>query len=320
MLQLRIRERWASALTVAALVAAALVVGAASARAQEVIVLVDGEPITQLDVLQRTKLQQMSGSKAPTRQEVIDGLIDEILEVREAKNFSIEVPTSEVDNSYANIAKHLGIDSQKLTEMLNKAGASEGTLKHRLRAQIAWDALIRGRYKASLEIADSDIEAKLQLHPTQAKDNVGYEYTMRPVVFIVPTGSPDAAFEARKREADALRARFNGCADGIPFARALNGVAVRDQVIKFSADLPQESRQILDGTEVGHLTPPETTAEGVQMFAVCGKRQSTNDSPEKHQIRTEMFQQKFDAKSKRYLQQLRAAAMIEYKTPVANTK
>jgi peptidyl-prolyl cis-trans isomerase SurA len=319
MLQLRISERWAG-LATAALVTAVLIVSAAVARAQEVIVLVDGEPITQLDLLQRIKLLQMSGPKPPPRQEVLDSMIDEILEIREAKNYSVEVPDTEVNSSYDSIAKHLGIDSAKLTEMLSKAGASAGTLKRKLRAQLAWDALVRGRYKASLQIADSDIEAQLQLHPTQAKDNVGYEYTVRPIVFIVPIGSPDTAFEARKREADALRARFDNCTSGIAFARALNGVAVRDQVIKFSADLPTESRQILDGTAEGHLTPPETTAEGVQMFAICSKKQSSNDTPEKHEIRNEIFQQKFGAKAKRYLAELRSAAMIEYKMPVTNIK
>ncbi|MGH7247005.1 MAG: peptidylprolyl isomerase [Pseudomonadota bacterium] len=299
--------------TTAALAAAILLGSIAIARAQEVVALVDGVPITAFDVQERTKLMQMSSPKPPARKEVIDSLIDEILEIREAKNFSIEVPDSEVEKAYANVAKRLGVDSDKLTQMLKAGGASEATLKHRLRAQLAWDALIRGRYQASLEIPDSDVEAELQLHKTDVKDNVGYEYTMRPIVFIVPSGSPDAAYEARKREADALRARFDNCADGIPFARALDAVAVRDQVIKFSADLPEQSRQILDSTQVGHLTPPERTAEGVQMFAICGKRETKSDTPEKHEIRNEIFQDKFGAKAKAYLQKLRREALIEYK-------
>lgn len=297
----------------AALAAAVVLAGVSCARAQEVVALVDGMPITALDVQQRTKLLQMSTPKAPSRQEVVDSLIDEMLEIREAKQFSIVVPDSQVDQSYASVAKRLGMDTQKLTLILTHAGASEATLKHRLRAQLAWDSLIRGRYKASLEIPDSDVEAELQLHKTDAKDDVGYEYTMRPIVFIVPTGSPDAAFEARKREAIALRARFTDCSDGLPFARALNGVAVRDQVIKFSADLPQQSRQILDSTDVGHLTPPEATGEGIQMFAICGKRQTKNDTPEKHEIREQIFQKKFGAKAKVYLAKLRREALIEYK-------
>jgi peptidyl-prolyl cis-trans isomerase SurA len=276
-------------------------------------VLVNGVPITQLDIEQRSKLEQLSTQKPPPRQQVINNLVDEILEVREAKRFEIDVPDAEIQRSYAGIAERMGIDTQKLTEMLNHAGSSEATMKGRLRAQMAWSALVRGRYKSSLEIADTDVEAQLHLHETDEKQDVGYEYTIRPIVFIVPSGSPEAAFEARKREADALRARFTDCNVGITFAHALDAVAVRDQVIKLSADLPQQSRAIVDGTEVGHLTPPETTKEGIQMFAVCSKRESKNDTPEKKQIRDQMFEKKFGARAKRYLQELRSQAMIEYR-------
>ncbi len=301
---------------VATMLAAAIMLAVSStARSQQVVAFVNGQPITTLDVEHRSKFIQLSTKKPPTRKEVLDSLIDEILEVTEAKRFTIEVPDEEVDKSYAGVASRMGIDAQKLSEILAHDGASADTLKRRLRAQLAWSNLVRGRYKASLEIRDSDVEAQLELHKSQEKNDVGYEYIMRPVIFIVPRGSPDAAYEARKHDAEALRVRFQDCNDGISFARALPDVAVRDQVSKFSADLAQQLREILDGTGVGHLTPPETTAEGVQMFAVCAKKETKSDTPGMKEIRDQMFQQKFGAKAKRYLENLRRAAMIEYKMP-----
>jgi peptidyl-prolyl cis-trans isomerase SurA len=297
----------------AALAAAIVLTGASIASAQEVAVLVDGTPITNLDIAQRGKLEQLSTHKAPVRQEVLNTLIDEVLEVNEAKHFGIDVPESEVDNSYSNIAQHMGIDGPKLTEILNHAGSSADSLKGRLRAQLAWGALVRGRYKASLEVADTAVDAQLHLQPADQKDAVGYEYTLRPIIFVVESGAPQSTYESRKREADALRGRFTNCADGIPFARALYEVAVRDQVIKFSADLPQESRDILDNTEVGHLTAPEQTNEGFQMFAVCAKKPTKDDTPEQKKVRDQLFEKKLDAESARYLQKLRRGAMIEYK-------
>jgi peptidyl-prolyl cis-trans isomerase SurA len=299
--------------TASILAVMAVLITPSASRAQQVVALVDGEPVTSLDIEQRTKFIQMSTNKAPPRQEVLDSLVDEILEIREAKKFNIDVSDAQVDNSFLGVAARMGLDPQKLTELLAKGGASAGTLKHRLRAELAWTALVRGRYKASLEIADSDVEAQLQLHKTEEKNDVGYEYILRPVVLVVPRGSPDAAYEARKRDADALRARFATCADGIPFARALREVAVRDQILKFSADLPPALRDILDKTDVGHLTAPEQTPEGVQMFALCSKKETTSDTPGKKEVRDEMFQKKFGAQAKRYLAELRRGAMIEYK-------
>ena len=300
----------------AALFAAAVMLAIPSpALAQQVVVFVNGQPITALDVEHRSKFIQLSSKKAPTRKEALDSLIDEILELTEAKRFGIEVPDAEVDSSYNSVATRMGIDPQKLTQILANAGASADTLKRRLRAQIAWTGLVRGRYKASLEIRDKDVEAQLQLHKADQKDNVGYEYIMRPVVLIVQRGSPETAYEARKRDAESLRARFVSCNEGIAFARALPDVAVRDQVSKYSADLPQQLREILDSTAVGHLTPPETTAEGVQMFAICEKRLTKSDTPEMREIRDQMLQRKFGVEAKRYLDNLRRQAIIEYKMP-----
>ena len=220
-----------------------------------------------------------------------------------------------MENNYKIVAKRMGLDEQKLTQVLVSNGASDSTLKLRLRAQAAWGALVRGRYKSSLEIRDKDVEAQIQTRKPDEKNDVGYEYILRPVVFIVPRGSPDAAFEARKRDAEALRSRFQNCNDGVTFARALSDVAVRDQVSKYSADLAQQLREILDHTAVGHLTPPETTAEGVQMFAICDKKETKSDTPEMREVREQMIQQKFGAQAKRYLESLRRAAMIEYKMP-----
>jgi peptidyl-prolyl cis-trans isomerase SurA len=283
------------------------------ARAQQIVLLVNGTPITDLDIGSREKFIEMSNHKKPSRQEAINSLVDETLELREAARYSLEPTDADVQQAFDNVAENMGVDAQKLTQILTNGGASADTLKHRLKAQLAWTSLVRGRFKVSLEIADKDVEAELQLHQPQDSGQVGYEYVVRPIVLIVPRGAPDAAYEARKRDADALRGRFANCTDGIPFARGLPEVAVRDPINKSSADLPQALRTILDNVEVGHLTPPEQTAEGVQMFAVCSKKESKTDAPGLKEVRDKMFEKKFGAKANRYLADLRRQAMIEYK-------
>ena len=51
------------------------------------------------------------------------------------------------------------------------------------------------------------------------------------------------------------------------------------------------------------------------MFAVCAKKETKTETPGMHEIRDQMFQQKFGVKAKHYLEDLRRAAMIEYKMP-----
>ena len=307
-------RRRCSGFATALFMLASIVTISSPARAQQIILLVNGSPITDLDIAHREKFIEMSNHKKPSRQEAINSLVDETLELKEAARYSLEPAETEVQQAYDGVAENMGVDAQKLTQILTNGGASADTLKHRLKAQIAWTTLVRGRFKVSLEIADKDVEAELQLHQQpQDKGQVGYEYVVRPIVLIVPRGAPDAAYEARKRDADALRGRFTNCADGIPFARGLSEVAVRDPINKSSADLLPALRSILDNVEVGHLTPPEQTAEGIQMFAVCSKKESKTDAPGLKEVRDKMFEKKFGARANRYLADLRRQAMIEYK-------
>ena len=91
------------------LAAAAVLAFAATARAQEeVVVLVNGEPITSLDIQQRSKFMELSTHKPPTRQEAIDSLVDQILELREAKRYDIVPTDADVNNAYAQRGKPYG--------------------------------------------------------------------------------------------------------------------------------------------------------------------------------------------------------------------
>ena len=289
-----LRRLWAAAV----LAFAAVPAGPALAQ-QVVVVVVNGEPITALDIEQRTKLSQLSTHKVPSRQEVIEELITEKLKVREAKNF-------------ASMASRMRFTPEQLTQHLARSGVNPATLKHRIKADLVWPQLVRGRYQASLQVGEKDILPALD--STKSDDSVGYDYTLRPILFLLPSGSADGIVDARKRESEALRGRFQGCEEGITFARALKDVAVRYQVIRSSADIPPELRKVLEGIEVGRLTTPEVTKFGIEMFAICAKKESSaENTPGRRKARESMVAQRFEERSKQYLKELRRGAMLEYK-------
>jgi peptidyl-prolyl cis-trans isomerase SurA len=308
------RALGAAALTVAA--TAIMVVAAASsgAHAQNVAVFVNGEPITQLDIDARIKLGEASSPthKTPPRQEVLDELIDEKLKIREAKRWGIDPSEDDMNGAFTSMAQRAGQTSDQFVQTLTKSGVTPQTFRQRLRAQIVWPTLVRGRYQSTLEVYDQDVLQEMLNKKTDDDTAAGYDYTLRPVLLIVPTGSPATAYDDRKREAELLRNRFRSCDEGLPFARALREVTVRDQIIRSSADIPPDQRKTLDTIPVGQLTPPEITKYGVEMFAVCAKDASKSDnSPGKKQARETLFNQKFEQQSKRYLQELRRQALIE---------
>jgi peptidyl-prolyl cis-trans isomerase SurA len=284
---------------------------ATTASAQQVVVVVNGEPITALDIEQRSKLTELSTHKKPARQEVLDELINERLKVREAKKWGLDVSNSEVDNAYASMASRMRLTADQLTQQLAKSGVNAATLKARIKADIAWPALVRGRYQASLQIGEKDL---LTAMDSKAEDAVGYDYTLRPILFLIPAGSAEAFVEGRKREAEGLRSRFQGCEEGIAFARALKDIAIREQVNRSSADIPAELRKVLEGIEVGRLTPPEVTKFGIEMFAICEKKASAADNtPGKRKARETIMAERFEQRSKQWMQEIRRGAMLEYK-------
>jgi peptidyl-prolyl cis-trans isomerase SurA len=295
----------------AALAIVTVTVMAASAGAQTV-VIVNGDPVTQFDVEQRSKLIQISTQKTPTRNEVIEELINERLKIQLLKRFMIDGIDKDVDNAYVNMARRMRATPKDFTENLEKQGLKTETLKSRIKADLIWGQIIRGRYQSSFQFSDQDVATRLAGKNRDDANVVGYDYTLRPILFVVPRGSPPAAFEARAKEAEALRGRFQNCEEGIAHARGIRFVAVRPQVVKSSAELPTALRDVLAKTELGRLTAPETTQQGVEVYALCGKRQSEN-APAKKEVRDEMFNEAFESLSKKFLKELREQAMIEYR-------
>ncbi len=279
--------------------------------AQTVAVMVNGEPITNYDIEQRSKLNVLSTHKPAVRQEVIDELIDEKVKIKEAKRYSVDPSSSDIDQAYASMSGRMHITADQLTMTLEAQGIRADTMKARLRAEMVWSSLVRGRFKESLQVGEKEVAAAVK--GEDKPETESFEYQMQPIVLIVPQGSAPAVTEARQKEAEALRNRVQTCAEASSLFRSMQGAAIRAPVSKTSADLPPVLRELLDKTPVGHLTEPEITKQGIEMVALCGRKPTTIDTPKKKEIRDKMFAEKYEAKSKAYLREIRRAAMIEYR-------
>lgn len=284
------------------------------AAAQTVVVMVNGDPITSFDIDQRQKFTTLVTRKTPSRQEIVEELIDERVKIHAGRRYRLDISDSDVDSSFADMAKRMRMTPEQLTATLANSGVQAGTLKSRIRADITWQQLVRGKYQSSFQFRDRDVlaaaEAKRKGDEPVADKIAATEYVLRPILFVVPKGG---ASDQRRRDAEALRARFESCDTGLPFARHLREVAVREQIVKTSTDLPPALREILDKTGVGRLTSPETTPNGIEMFAVCAKREVKVDAPVLKEVRAQLFTDTFQAKSKKLLAELRRSAMIERK-------
>src|SRR5262249_59644778 len=109
----------------------------------------------------------------------------------------LEIPSSEVDAAFASMASRMRMTPDQLTDQLAKSGVNTATLKARIKADITWSQLVRGRYQSSLQIGDKDILAV----ESKSNDSVSYDYTLRPILFFIPAGPPQTFADSPNRHA-----------------------------------------------------------------------------------------------------------------------
>jgi peptidyl-prolyl cis-trans isomerase SurA len=115
---------------------------AGTAFAQTAGTIAASEVVTELEIAQRSRLTQLSTHKTPSREEVIDELRKEKRKIQAAGELGVEVSDSEVDAVYADMARRMRLTPERLTEQLARSGINIDTLRHRIRADMAW-----ARYK-----------------------------------------------------------------------------------------------------------------------------------------------------------------------------
>ncbi|MGN6460016.1 MAG: SurA N-terminal domain-containing protein [Pseudolabrys sp.] len=300
---------------VAAIAGAAFGANLMSARpaAAQVVVMVNGLPITSLDIQQRERLERISGGKAVSRDQALKALIDDKLKITIAKRYGLDLSEAEVQQSFNQIAGRTRQSPEQFTQALNRAGVSANTLKDRIRADVLWNQLIRGKFSSSLNVSDGELAGMMRDNNAKEQDETGYIYTLRPIMVVVPQGSSPAVVDSKRREAEAIRARFQDCTRGVAMARGLRDVAVREPVRRSSADLPEQLRNILAKLEVGQVSTPDATPQGLEMFALCEKKSTKTETAEKRQLKEKMFNERFDKEAKKFLEETRRSAIIEYR-------
>ena len=127
------------------------------AMAQNVRVTVNGTPITDLQISARVKLFALEGNSGGTRG-ATEQLIDEALQVAEAKRLGVTVSNAQIDEAVLQIARNMNVSQDKLVGLLQQGGVSTETLKDRLRAAISWNAVTERAIMPQVQISDLELD------------------------------------------------------------------------------------------------------------------------------------------------------------------
>ena len=300
-------------LSAAALVACASVAFVpAPASAQQIVALVNGEPITALDVERHSRIIQAFSRKPPSRKEALEELVDQKVKLAQAKRLEIDISEADLNRATAAMASQSGRTATDFTAALRQAGIDNAAFKMKLRSDLAWREVLQKMSPGAFQVRDADVVAALVARgeKTTAK---AMQYTMRQVVFVVPRGSPDAFRAQRVREAEALRSKFSDCERDLALAREYREVVVKEPVIRISTDLPQRLQELLQKIPDGQMTPPEPTSAGIEVVAVCGRKETVADLSSRREIRNELLSQRVGVNEKEILEKLRRQAIIDYR-------
>lgn len=157
---------WKQVSAAAAVLAAAL--GAApSATAQNaegVAAIVNDNVISTFDVRQRATLLLVSAGLERTpemqqraRAQALRDLVDERLQIEEARRFEITAASDVIDRRLADIARQNETSIEGLTTSLGQAGVSMRTLRQQIEADIVWQRLIGGMYGSRVRVSEAEI-------------------------------------------------------------------------------------------------------------------------------------------------------------------
>ena len=218
------------AATIAALAFALVAAPAAAQRADAVelqpgdyiVAIVNSELVTAGEVqLRLARVKQEAArnrSRLPPdeelRNQIVDALIDERVQVTYARESGVKVDNSEIDRAIANIAAQNQMTIPQLRERLRAEGMDYARFRDNLRDQIAVDRVREREVSGRIQVSDLEIDNVLDKQ--RAAAGVSSQYNIAQILVTVPDGASEAEIAARRARADSALARVRA---GEPFAQ-----------------------------------------------------------------------------------------------------
>lgn len=279
------------------------------AAASEIKVIVNRTPITSYDIQRRAafmKLQRRPGNVNALAEEE---MIDQTLRLAEAQRLGIRITDDQVDNAYNNFAKSNKMTVKQLDGIMAQTGVTKSHFKEFIRAQMSWSQALGARGRSGNRMTEQDVVRRM-LQQGGAKPTAT-EYMLQQVIFVVPA-SERGNMAKRKREAEAMRARFNGCNSTREFAKGLLDVTVKDLGRKLAPELPPDWAEQIKNTKVGGATGVRETQTGIEFIGICSSREVSDDRVARLTFQTEGAEgdKSSEDLSKKYTAELREKAKI----------
>ncbi|WP_051469460.1 SurA N-terminal domain-containing protein [Chelativorans sp. J32] len=279
------------------------------AAATDIRYVVNNRPITSYDIERRAALLRLMQRKGNVNELAAEEMVDQTLRQQEMARMGVNITQAMVDQSYGNFAASNNMTAAQLDQILSQAGVGKDHFKEFIRTQIGWGRVMQSRSRSGAVLSEQDVVQKMLQQGGQKP--TATEYMLQQVIFVVPSAQRGQLMAKRKREAQAMRDRFNGCENTVQFAKGLIDVTVRDMGRVLAPELPPEWKDQIAGTRPGAATPIRETERGVEFIGVCSSREVSDDHVARMVFQSqETGDESFEKASKDYMTELREKARI----------
>lgn len=188
-----------------------------------------------------------------------------------------------------------------------KDGINRKTIQEIIRAQLAWRDVIRRQYGprlASLFAALPNADEK----PADAD----IQFDVR-VLRLSVASSDQKAVSQRILEAENLKEKFTSCAQLPNEAKLISDATVRSIDKAKLASFPKDVQPLILKASEGQMTPPVLVGSAIESYAICRKGIAAKAVKTAAEQKPDVRQQEYERFSRRYLQELKQSASIDYR-------
>lgn len=252
---------------------------AASAAAQEsrIEAVVNADVITADDVAGRLKLVMASSGMQDTPENekrlaprVVRSLIDEKLQLQEAKRLDVKVTDEEVAQAIAGIEQRNNMQKGGLDAFLKQSGIPRYTLIDQITASMSWEKLVRGKLMRDVSVSDEEVNEVL----TRYKEDIGKPQSRVSEIFLAVDNANQE--EEVKKLADRLVQQIVGGANfatvAQQFSQSPTAAVGGDLGWVTPADLGSPRGEAIEKMQPGQVSYPIQSRAGYYILEVNERR------------------------------------------------
>jgi peptidyl-prolyl cis-trans isomerase SurA len=244
--------------------------------------IVNDQPITRLDVRQRTQfLLATSGATQVTEELVqrasaaaLNALIDERLQLQEAvRGFKSPMSDAEVDRILTNQARQNGATLQAFFADLRDIGVSAQSYREKTRAEVMWQRIVSARFGSRVRVNRDQVRSALN----RILANTNKPQLLISEIYLEDENAAAAAqtLEGAKTLVQQLRAGASFPIVAQQFSFAPSASTGGDMGWITTGELRPEVIPVVDQMAAGTVSDPIVVRGGVMIVAVREKRAPT---------------------------------------------